>query len=464
MADDEKSKLYKQVIQRASNELMLDRMRMHGFWPQDEPLPPDPPAEANERKEIEAELEKLRESQGTAQDAKKALAEERKRRWEESKKRRAEKKKEREAAQTAKREAWESERVRTIVHAGEGVSGGLQHRWSDSARLQTAGLPVLNDAPDLASAIGIDLTRLRWLTFHRRGAALVHYQRYQISKKSGGQRWISAPAPALKHAQRWVLENILNKIDLHPSAHGFASERSIKSNALPHCGQRVVINLDLKDFFPSVTFRRVKGMFVKFGYSEHIATLLALLSTEPPRAEIELRGKKIHVALGERVLPQGACTSPAITNVLCRRFDRRMAGAAKHFGYDYTRYADDLTFSTADLSASTNVGKLLAFVRKIIGDEGFIENAAKTRVMRSGSRQEVTGLAVNGAQPTLSRKERRKLRAILHNAAKHGLESQNRDNLPGFAEHLRGKVAYAAMVDPERATQWFERLNRAIAR
>lgn len=459
MPEDDKAKLYRQVTQRASDALMLDRMKLHGFWPTDAPLPPDPPEEAAERKELETALTKLREKHQTTQDEEKALAEERKRRWEASKQRRAENKKARESAAQARREAWQAERGRTIVHAGAGVSGGLQNRRSDADKLQAAQLPVLHHGPDLAQAMEIDLPHLQWLTFHRRGAALVHYHRYTISKKSGGQRWISAPKPALKAAQQWVQDNILDKLPLHPSAHGFVRERSIKSNAEPHCQQRVVINLDLQDFFPTLTFTRVKGLFASLGYSEHIATLLALLTTEPPRAEVSLNGKTLYVALGERVLPQGACTSPAITNVLCRKFDRRLTGAAKAYGFNFTRYADDLTFSN---TVTESVGPLLTLVRSIIKDEGFIEHPDKTRVMRSGARQEVTGLTVNGSKPTLSRVERRKLRAILHNVAKHGLDSQNHDKLPNFAAHLQGKVAFAAMVDPGQADKWFKRLQRAL--
>src|SRR5207244_7518772 len=135
---------------------------------------------------------------------------------------------------------------------------------------------------------------------------------------------------------------------------------------------------------PSITFRRVKGLFGSFGYSEHVATLLALLCTEPPRVPAELDGKVYHVALGDWVLPQGACTSPAITNALCWRLDRRLTALAKRHGFTYTRYADDLTFS-GDRPAA--VGRLLRSVRSIIETEGYSEHPRKTRVMRRSRRQ-----------------------------------------------------------------------------
>lgn len=245
---------------------------------------------------------------------------------------------------------------------------------------------------------------------------------------------------------------------MEPQAHGFVPGRSIVSNATPHVGRQIVLNLDLRDFFPSITFRRVKGLFHSFGYSEHVGTVLALLTTEPPRVPAAVDGKLYYVALGERILPQGACTSPALTNALCWRLDRRLTGLAKRHEFQYTRYADDLTFSGDNAAA---VGKLLRSVRAILLTEGFTEQPTKTRVMRRSNRQEVTGVTVN-TRPKVCREDLRTLRAILHNAAKHGLESQNRDQRPDFAAYLRGKVAYACMVDPERAADWRGRLAKAL--
>jgi RNA-directed DNA polymerase len=141
--------------------------------------------------------------------------------------------------------------------------------------------------------------------------------------------------------------------------------------------------------------------------------------------------------------------SPAITNALCRRLDRRLDGLARRHGFAYTRYADDMTFSG---DASRAVGRLLRSVRSIVAAEGLTEHPRKTRVMRRGGRQEVTGLTVND-RPSISRRGLRTLRAILHNAARLGLESQNREGRPDFAAHLRGRVEYACMVDPTRAPE-----------
>jgi retron-type reverse transcriptase len=459
MADNDKARLYRRIVQQTDQHTVVEQMRAHGFWPSAEQVPQDPQEEIAERAKIEAELAQLRKTQAMVKNPDKALAQERKRRWEESKKRRAEAKKVREQERQQRSDAWEKQRAAQVVHLGEGVSAGLQDVGSNVEALNRRGLPVLHNGTDLAARLGIKLSALRWLTYHRKGATVVHYHRFSIAKKTGGVRCISAPKKALAHAQRWVLDNILNLLETEPCAHGFIPKRSIVTNAAPHAGKMIVANLDLKDFFPSITFRRVKGLFHALGYSEQVATVLALLCTEPPRVAASVDGKIYHVALGARMLPQGACTSPAITNALCRRLDRRLAGLAQKHGFTYTRYADDLTFS-GDRPAA--VGRLLRSVRAILETEGFSEQPTKTKVMRRARRQEVTGLTVN-ARPAVNRAEVRRLRAILHNAARHGLQSQNRDNHPDFAAYLRGKVAYLCMVDPPHAGKWRAALSAALA-
>jgi RNA-directed DNA polymerase len=459
MNDDEKSKLLRQLAS-ASSFLVLDRMRLHGFWPKGEGLPPDPPDEASARTAILAEIQNLhREGAGAGlQGIERALREERLRRWEESKARRAKAKALRQAREAERRAAWRTAKAQTIVHVGTGYSEGLEDTQSNEAALRAYGLPVLHTAADVAASAGISLPKLRWLTFHRRGSALVHYHRYSIPKKTGGMRAISAPKAALADLQLWVLSRILEKLPLEAEAHGFVRGRSILTNAAPHVQKRIVVNVDLKDFFPTVTFRRVKGYFRRLGYSEHVATLLALICTEPPRVPVAFNRKTLYVAIGERVLPQGACTSPMLTNLLCRRLDRRLAGLAKGTGFSYSRYADDLTFS-ADREDRT--AQLMRGIRSIVEDEGFVEHPSKTKVMRRGRRQEVTGLTVND-KLGVSRTEVRTLRALLHNATTLGLASQNRKGHPNFEAHLRGRIAFIAMVDAERGAALRAQLNRVL--
>ena len=452
---DDKKKLFEQVM-RASVHRVVQRMRTLGFWPADQGLPPDPPDEAQERGALEAERVRLLALAHGEVDFDQALRAEHQRRILAAREKRKQRQLERDQARQKRRDKWATVRALGIVHAGAEVSAGLNATQSDEAALLSRGIPILHTPADVARFLAIELGQLRFLTFHRRGAAVVHYRRYEIPKKTGGVRRISAPKPRLASAQQKVFHDILERLTVEPEAHGFVKARSIVTNALPHVGKRVVANLDLKDFFPTVTFRRVKGLFAKLGYSESVATVLSLLLTEPPRQEVFADGRRLWVALGQRVLPQGACTSPVITNLLCRGLDRRLHGLARSHGYTYTRYADDLTFSGDD---KDRIGTLLAQVRRILDAEGFAVNEAKTRVMGRGRRQEVTGVVVN-QKATVARDEVRKLRALLHQAARDGLASQNRDGHPDFRAHVHGRIAFVRMVDRDKGDKLMAQLDR----
>jgi retron-type reverse transcriptase len=194
---------------------------------------------------------------------------------------------------------------------------------------------------------------------------------------------------------------------------------------------------------------RVIGIFRQLGYSPAAATVLALLCTESPRRTVEYAGKPYYVATGPRCLPQGACTSPALSNLAARRMDSRLGGLAQKVGWTYTRYADDLSFS-ADGEVAQKIGYLLARIRHIAQDEGFAVNESKTRMLRQSARQLVTGIVVND-RPGISRKTVRRLRAILHRAKTEGLAAQNRHGHPNFDGWVRGMIAYISMVNPQQA-------------
>jgi RNA-directed DNA polymerase len=172
-----------------------------------------------------------------------------------------------------------------------------------------------------------------------------------------------------------------------------------------------------------------------------------LLCTECPRTQVQYAGTTYFVATGPRGLPQGACTSPALSNLVARRLDKRLQGLAAKLNLTYTRYADDLTFS-GDAELKEKVGYVMARVRHIAQDEGFIVNEKKSRVLRRNAAQEVTGLVVND-RPGVLRKEVRRLRAILHRAKREGLVAQNREGRENFPSWLQGMIAYIAMSQPE---------------
>jgi retron-type reverse transcriptase len=350
-------------------------------------------------------------------------------------------------AQTAAPTEKAPSRVDDIHFLGRGVSGRLHLRESDAAKLTAAGLPVLSTPADLAGALKVSLSRLRWLAFHADVATRIHYVTFTVPKKSGGTRTLSAPHRTLDAAQRWVHDHILRHLSAEVPAHGFVPGRGTVSNAGVHAGRAVVVGLDLKDFFPSITFPRVRSIFQRLGYSPAVATILGLICTECPRRVVEFGGTRYHVATGPRGLPQGACTSPALSNQVARRLDKRLAGLAKRLGLGYTRYADDITFSGDD-ALMPRLGYLLGKARELIEDEGFAVNEKKTRVQRPSAAQVVTGLVVND-RPGVARREVRRLRAILHRARTEGLGPQNRDGRPDFRAWLAGMIAYVSMVRPE---------------
>jgi retron-type reverse transcriptase len=310
----------------------------------------------------------------------------------------------------------------------------------------------------LASALGVAESDLAWLA-DRRGMnhratdrRLRHYRYLWLNG-----RLIEAPKPRLRAIQRWLLVEVIGPIPAHPSAHGFVPGRSPFTYAATHCGQALVIRLDVTSFFAAVTAPRVYGMFRAAGYPEPVAhTLTALCTTRTPAAIRQTappsapdRGYRLAL-LARPHLPQGAPTSPALANRCAYRLDRRLAGAATSFGARYSRYADDLAFS-GQLNARGAAG-LVELVTAIAADEGFRINQAKTRVRGQADRQLLAGLVVNRT-PAVPRTEYDALRALLHNAARTGLAEQNRDGLADFRAHVLGRISWVGHHHPTRAAK-----------
>lgn len=299
------------------------------------------------------------------------------------------------------------------------------------------GLPALASADDVAQLLGLpDAAALR--RFMRPGSASGSgYVEFDVPKATGGERRIAAPRAPLRKAQRVILDQILAKVPAHDAAHGFVRGRSTVTNAKPHVGRAIVMKLDLVDFFPSVHYRRVLGLFEGLGYATEVAAALAGVCTWRPKLADG-------TVAWPGVLPQGAPTSPAITNLVCRRLDARLSALAKKMGGTYTRYADDLTFSFP--AEPERIGRFLWWVDQIALQEGFVENTKKRRVLRRSSQQRVTGVVVN-EHPAIPRKDRRRIKAVLANVKKNGLAAEARGN-PDFEAWLHGWVAYATMVQP----------------
>ncbi|HUS27863.1 MAG TPA: reverse transcriptase family protein [Kofleriaceae bacterium] len=365
------------------------------------------------------------------------------------------------------KQAWAAYKRSHIVHLGPGVW------WHDTAdvdrfdpedpdkKRQDNALPAINDVDAFAKALGMTVAKLRWLAFHRDVDSGTHYHRWLVPKRDGTPRLISAPKPDLKAAQRWITRQVTEHLPVHGAAHGFLTGRSILTNAVVHAGAKIVVKMDIRGFYPTVTWRRVKGLLRRAGLGEQVATLMALLATESPREEVATHGKTYFVATGPRSLPQGAPTSPSITNALCLRLDARLSGLAKKLECRYTRYADDMTFSWHG-DAKPDIGNLIHAVSAIVKAEGFAIHPKKTRVMRSGARQSVTGLIVNHAPPDrpiarVPRKRIRDLESAIYNREK------GRPGKGETLEQLKGLAAFVMMTDRAKGQALMERLDKLIA-
>lgn len=365
------------------------------------------------------------------------------------------------------RQAWLAYKRAHIVHLGAGVwwhdTADVDHFDADDPdkKRQDNSLPAIKDVDAFAKALGLPITKLRWLAYHRDVDSGTHYKRWLVPKRDGSQRLISAPKSDLKAAQRWIMREVTEHLPVHGAAHGFLVGRSILTNAVVHAGARIVVKMDIRGFYPTVTWRRVKGLLRRAGLGEQVATLMALLATESPREEVVTHGKTYFVATGPRSLPQGAPTSPSITNALCLRLDSRLSGLARKLGCRYTRYADDLTFSWHG-DAKADIGNLMHAVAAIVKAEGFEIHPKKTRVMRSGARQSVTGLIVNNAPgrppARVPRKRIRDLESAIYNREK-GKPAKGTETL----EQLKGLAAFVMMADREKGKALMERIDRLIA-
>ncbi|MBS0250656.1 MAG: RNA-directed DNA polymerase [Proteobacteria bacterium] len=312
----------------------------------------------------------------------------------------------------------------------------------DEAQLERYGLPVWKTEDEVAAALSLTPGKLRYFSQHRFRETASHYVTFAIPKRSGGERLIHAPKRQLKAVLRRLNTLLVSKLPVSKHAHGFLQGRSVATNAAPHVGKAVVLHFDIKDCFPSIHYGRVRGLLIALGYSYPVAAALAVLMTESPRQPVVAEGKTYQVPIGPRVCIQGAPTSPGLCNAILLRLDHRLAGLARKHGFAYTRYADDLTFSGND---TKKIAKLLKLVPQIIFEEGFAANTKKTRVMRAGRRQAVTGVVVN-KDMGLSRQERRNLRAALHR------QNTSPNTNPRERMRLEGKLAYLYMLNRDQAS------------
>ncbi len=343
-------------------------------------------------------------------------------------------------------------------------------QWlTEPQRMQPVGeaqawdVPAIESAGALADWFWLDHGELEWfadlkgLGYKKNHLRLRHYHYRVLAKGWGSMRLIEAPKPRLKKLQRQILAGILECIPPHPAAHGFVKGRSIKTFAAPHVGQRVVLRMDLRDFFACYRAARIQTFFRTLGYPETVADLLGGICTNVAPRDVwndagldvdRLEFQEARTLYARPHLPQGAPTSPALANLCAFRIDCRLAGLAKSAGAEYTRYADDLAFSGSE-EFERCVERFSTHVAAILLEEGFMVHHRKTRIMRQGVRQHLAGLVTN-QRMNVMRRDFDRLKATLTNCIRLGPESQNRDAHPAFRSHLEGRVGFVEMVNPAK--------------
>lgn len=337
---------------------------------------------------------------------------------------------------------------------------------ADSGALRERFL-ALKTPRDVADLLEVPYSVLVYLLYQSDKAS--RYELFTIPKRSGGIRTIMSPNKSLKLLQQKLNSTLATVYRPKPSVHGFVEGRSVVTNAKPHCRRRLVLNVDLEGFFPTINFGRVRGMFMARPYAlpAPVATVLAQL------------------CCFDNQLPQGAPTSPIVSNMVCSRLDTQLQALAQGHQLFYTRYADDITLSTfrtqfPEVVCNSVSDDLLlgSALEAIITANGFSINRNKVHLQRWDSHQEVTGVTVN-RKPNASRSFIRQIRAMLHAWDKYDLEAAARvhfhrgkdepsqkNDCALYKSIIRGKIAYLGMIRGKDGlyAKYSLELDRLIAR
>lgn len=382
----------------------------------------------------------------------------------------------------------ESSKYKHIEYQGFNYLSSTLKRFKPELNEKISNLPVLNkrELPlilksyDLVKFLNLDFFSLKNLCIKKKEvtAEEFSYIRFEIKKKKSsrkrypiyenlnfylstnyervGFREILAPKADLKRIQEKIYNEILSKVNASDFAHGFIKGRSIVSNASKHIGANIIYNIDLKNFFPSIKFDKVLKLFKSIGYSGLISSLLASICTFAPRYYKSSIKKWVLIKSQLPYLPQGACTSPAISNLVCTDLDEELNEIGKQNEFIFTRYADDITFSSKTKDNITKDFRNRIF--NCIKKHGFTVNEQKEKFSFNQSRMVVTGLIVHTNELSIPRKWIKNLRAALHQLR----NNKYNINDPLFFENLKnieGRCAYAIMVNKARYSHFFHEFH-----
>lgn len=293
--------------------------------------------------------------------------------------------------------------------------------------LMSKDLPIIFELEHLSELIGIKYPEFLKIINNPDE----YYRHFEIKKRKGGKREILAPLPSLLHCQRWVYKEILTKSVVHDNAHGFITNRSIITNASLHLNKKCILKMDIKDFFPSIPINWVINYFSSLGYPNNVSYYLSA------------------ICCCDNVLPQGAATSPYLSNILLLSLDDRLTRLSKKYNLVYSRYADDMNFSGEYIPS--NFSKI---VSEIISSYGLEANSGKTQLLTKRGKRIITGLSVSGDTLTIPRNKKREIRKELHYIEKFGYLSHAaklKIKNPAYIDSLEGKLTFWLQVEPDNA-------------
>lgn len=313
----------------------------------------------------------------------------------------------------------------------------IPEEYKDNAnveQLKRNKLPIIKDLCTLFKALNLEYSDLKWLFFSNGRKDFLYYK-MNISKKNGGKRELQIPNDKLMTIQKAINRALLNKIRLSENCVGFVKNKSIVTNAEKHIGAKVLLKFDIKDFFPSIKFYKVYKQFRFIGYGEKVAKCLTMICVDSSGS-----------------LPQGAPTSPALSNIVCFKLDKRIANFCSNQNLIYTRYADDITISSLTVLEKKEINFIKKIIIKIINEEGFESNPEKLNVIYSNSRMEVTGIVVN-KKLSVKKEVIREVENAIRYIKKYGLEN-HLDHIQcdktNYVGHIYGLVSYIHMIDKEK--------------
>lgn len=336
------------------------------------------------------------------------------------------------------------------------------------AILRARGSKPILSLRHLAQLTGVSYRYLRTVVQR----SIDPYQDIAQRKKDGRLRQISSPEPLLMDVQRWILQNVLSTISMHPSSFAYQTGKSIVKCAEEHVGASWLVKMDLHDFFGSIEERRVYSVFSEMGYSKLLSLELARLCT---RARVDESGYRpigrytvirSYAYTYQGVLPQGAPTSGALANAIATSLDRKLHALATAGGYIYTRYSDDLTFSAGAGFDRAQASKLIEHVGNLVQGAHLALHVKKTHVVPPGARHVVLGLLVDSDSVRLLPEYKRRIEVHIRGVDTFGLVAHSLhrhfDSVFSFVNHVDGLLAFASGVETAYASGARSRWDDAL--